>query len=552
MKKKKNLEDLEDIEMTSESEENTETAVYDMDGFSPVDEPAEDSDDGNTEVFTPIPTKKNKAGKLSLKQWLIIAAVFIIYTVVLLTAAWLIFYRPSTGAGGTPFDTKPGQMNKAQQSDEQTTEDQDGGETYVENGRQYNILLVGHDKLAYLADVTMLVSVDTKYNTVSVMQIPRDTYVSTDVYTGKINATFSTYYSIARGEKAEDPYLEALNDYASLLEKNLCINIHHVAIMNLDGFKNIVNALGGVDVYVPNAMYYEDPEQELYIDIPAGEQHLDGAAAEGFVRFRSGYVQADLGRVNAQKIFMTAFFNKLKSTIKSVDVATLNSLLDEVEKNVHTDLSVSDLLYFAKTALKIDLDKITMMTAPGSVSGMYYVINRQATLKAINDYFNVYNKDISDAIFDRNSTFCDLSNSYMSAVYNDSPENILDGEYTADSIDEDSIYIARTQSWVPTNDYYYDPVEDSTDDEFVPEINEDNVTEDVDTDGDDTDGETLEDTDGSDEYDAAEDGEDKFTETDLEEIPAEPEESGENSEPDEYTEYPDNTETELTEEYNGQ
>ena len=338
-------------------------------------------------------------------------------------------------------------------------------ETYKEKGDSYNILVVGHDKMAYLADVTMIVNVNTKSNSVTIMQIPRDTYVACEYLTGKVNALFSSYYNNARKEKAEDPYMQALDDYATFFERSLCINIHHVAIVNLEGFRNIVDALGGVDLYVPAAMYYDDPEQNLHIDIPAGNQHLDGAASEGFVRYRSGYVQADLGRGNAQKIFMTAFFQKLKSTIKSVDVPTLNKLLKEISENVHTDLTLSDLMFYAKSALKIDLGNVTMMTAPGSVTGMYYVINREATLTAINSYFNIYSKDISDVIFDRDLSFCNTSYSNIKAVYYDDPANVLDGEYKADSIDENSIYIPRSQSYSPTQNYNYVPENSDNDTE---------------------------------------------------------------------------------------
>lgn len=392
---------------------------------------------------------KKKKKKLTGGQRIAISIVCILYVLILLAAAVLIFHKPSSkNPNEIPFDITDDSTDDSHSDTPNGSKPNKNNTDYVEVGEAYNILLVGHDKLAHLADVTMIVNCNTKTNTVSVIQIPRDTYVNEGSQTGRINAVYAGLYNSARIAGSEDPYGESLQKYAEFLEKNLCINIHQTAIIDLDGFKNIVNAVGGVDVYVPNDMYYSDPAQDLYISIPAGMQHMDGEMAEGFVRFRSGYVQADIGRVNAQKIFLTAFFNKVKSTVKSVDVSTLSTLMDEVKKNVHTDMSVLDILFYAKQTLKINLEDIRMMTAPGSVAGNYYVINRQATLDAINTYFNVYNKDISDNIFDRNKVFCDTDAAYISRVYYDDPANVLDGEYTADSIDDESIYIPRTQSWV--------------------------------------------------------------------------------------------------------
>ena len=414
---------------------------------------------------------KKKNGRLTKGQITLICIISAVYMILLLMFVRLVTYKPADN-GEVPFDT-----TEDEEIDNPTGgEKSDSGKnTYSEVGESYNILVVGHDKMAHLADVTMIVNCNTKSKTVSVMQIPRDTYVSYNYITGKINAMYASYYNAAWNNKSADPYVDSLEEYASMLEKNLCIKIHYSVIVNLDGFKNIVDALDGVDVYVPNAMYYTDPEQGLYIDIPAGMQHLDGSMAEGFVRFRSGYVQADLGRVNAQKIFMTALFSKVKSTVKSVDVATLNDLAGEIKNNVSTDMTPSDILYFAKLALKIDLEDISMLTLPGTVSGSYYVMNRAATLDAINNYFNVYSKDISDKIFDKNRAFCDTGNDYMSAVYYDDPANVLDGVYTGDSINDDSIYIPRTQTWTPSNNTWYpDYIEDTdnTADDYVPETDE--------------------------------------------------------------------------------
>ena len=115
------------------------------------------------------------------------------------------------------------------------------------------------------------------------------------------------------GESEDKAYRNALDDVTGLLEKSLCIRINFSVIMDLDGFRGIVDAIGGVEMNITSPMVYDDPAQGLYINIPVGYQTLDGEAAEHFIRFRHDYIQGDLGRVNAQKMFLSAFFTKLKS-----------------------------------------------------------------------------------------------------------------------------------------------------------------------------------------------------------------------------------------------
>jgi hypothetical protein len=167
--------------------------------------------------------------------------------------------------------------------------------------------------------------------------------------------------------------------------------------IGLEGFRNIVDAIGGVDVYVQENMYYNDPDQNLYINIKKGNQHLDGKAAEGFVRYRYGYVGADITRMSAQKIFMTAFLDKLFSVST---VTKIPELVNQVFKYVSTDVSLSDATYFAVNLLSVDLSNITMFSMQGVAKNYngasIYAMNRRANLEIVNSHFNVFNKDIEE------------------------------------------------------------------------------------------------------------------------------------------------------------
>ena len=390
---------------------------------------------------------RKKNARLSKSQIALIAVIFVIYTIVIVSASWLFFYKPSQpNHGEVPFNTDPvetvGGENKPGSENDKETEEVNND--YTANDEVYNILLVGRDDAASLADVTMLINCNIKNSSVTVMQIPRDTLVTDGAeFTNKVNEAYSTLVGKAYRDGEDDSYLAGAQKYAEMFEKSLCIKIHHTVVISLQGLSNIVDALGGVEVYVPAPMYYSDPEQGLYINIGEGLQTLDGYNAECFVRYRSGYLQADLGRVNAQKIFLTAFLSKIKSTFKSVNLSAMNNFANEVMKNISTDLTLSDIIYYAKFALKLDLDSVTMTTMPGNTAGIYYIMNRAGTLDIINKHYNIYKKEISDSIFDRENLFCFTDYDYMSKVYYGDPSVAFDTEYNAGSIDEDSIYIPK-------------------------------------------------------------------------------------------------------------
>ncbi len=413
---------------------------------------------------------RRKNGRLKKSQIAMIVTIFVIYALVLVVAAWMIFYKPAQPNVETmedlPFDITPmtpsqsvvgsdpnnppltGNTNTQEPVTETPVpetpaeETQTAGEYVIKEG-VYNILVVGHDDAALLADVTMLVNVNTTENSITVMQIPRDTFISLNVPTNRANAAFNTFYNQNYSGSYDSTVPDAIAELEKMYERSLCINIHHTAVLSLAGFQNIVNIMGGVGVYVPEGMYYNDPEQNLYINIPAGYQWLNGAQAEGFIRFRSGYSQGDLGRVSAQKIFLTALFEQAKSTVKSANVSKLTEIATNISKYLTTNLSVSDLMFYAKAFLNIDMENLQLLTIPGNMVGEYYVVNRAAALAAINEHFNIYEKEITDSIFDRNGTFNLYSDPWINDYYWDGSANFYDATvYNADSINED-IYIPR-------------------------------------------------------------------------------------------------------------
>lgn len=316
--------------------------------------------------------------------------------------------------------------------------DEKNTDTVTQKDKFYNILVVGRDKVALNTDVLICASFDVANNKAATVQIPRDSYVEDEKgVKSKINAVFSRGYLEAKSElqklkksangktDAEIAELcknstieitpETLKAYISGKKKleTICTDVgikglqdvitrtfgiyfDYYAVVSTDAFVQIVDAVGGVDVYVQQPMHYEDPLQNLYIHIDAGQQHLDGKKAEGFVRFRSGYVQADIGRMDAQKIFLTAFFKKLLSFSS---LTRIDDIVNAVYKNLTTDMTIENILAFVRPAMNINMAEITMLNMQGVPynNGMYYSLNKAENLKIVNEHFNVFSHDLKDS-----------------------------------------------------------------------------------------------------------------------------------------------------------
>lgn len=359
---------------------------------------------------------------------------------VVFDTAGLVF-EPVDPPEGTPVETTDGETNAPSSTDKPTTPEN--------KNEMFNFLILGKDKVAMNTDVIMLLNYNISSKKFSIMQIPRDTYVTINNYYGyKLNSVYGYYYNeaVAKNEKKPEEY--GMEKLRTLLEQNLCIKIHYHALVNLDGFRNIVDILGGVEVDIPADMYYVDNDQGLRINLKKGKQVLDGEKAEMFVRYRAGYLQADIGRMDAQKIFMSALIRTVKDNF---NLTTVVKMVNEVFKNIETDVSLSDMVYFAKNLLEMDMENMAFMSitgyAPTPPEGYawYFVINRKGTLDLINKHFNIYDFKITDAIFDKNRIFTSTyAAAYLNPYYIADPEYVIGGDVqSADDINNGSIEIPR-------------------------------------------------------------------------------------------------------------
>lgn len=167
----------------------------------------------------------------------------------------------------------------------------------------------------------------------SLLTIPRDTlvYIERHGYQ-KINAAYA--YGGAKLAR------ETVEDF-------LGIDIDHYVTINKARFAEVIDAMGGVDIYIERDMHYEDPWDDnggLIIDLKQGKRHLDGDMAIQFVRFRDS--EGDIGRVRRQQAFMKACADKLSQPSMLIK---LPELLGVAVKAIDTDLTSSELLAAAGT-----------------------------------------------------------------------------------------------------------------------------------------------------------------------------------------------------------
>ena len=371
--------------------------------------------------------RRKKRGSLSVGKKVAISIILGLYVIVLAAASLVVFYRPQV------VREKMTYFVEVTDSDGNVIDTQIVEQPPVDDVDSYNILVLGHDRTAMLTDVFMIVNIDNTDNSITVMQIPRDTWISDHngfhVATNKINATFSTYFNYHRykeGMDTSEAYDAALASVADLLSKNLFINIDYSVIMDLDGFTQVVDILGGVEMYVERGFYYDYPGQG-YISIEPGYQTLTGKQAEAFVRFRAGYATADLGPQNAQKQFLVAMLDTAKSKLSISNVDKLTSIAEAIVTYVDTDMSAADILFFAQSLLECDLANMNMMTMPGNLANGYYVMNREAVLSILNTKFNdAYGEDIPDAAFDANQLFNNPGSYNINYAYNLPAEQVFD------------------------------------------------------------------------------------------------------------------------------
>ncbi len=219
----------------------------------------------------------------------------------------------------------------------------------------FYMLLLGTDgrpgEENYRADTIILARIDPTEKQVTLISIPRDTMITYNGETMKINAAHT--YDGAAG-------------MVTAVEELCGIDIAHYAEISFDGLVELVDALGGVEVYVPDRV---DDSKAGDVVIETGLQTLDGEAALTFCRSRA-YVDGDYTRMRHQRIFVAALANTI---LNEMDATDLPSVIESVADMVATDLSVSDILSLANAMRGLDTDEIWTANIPSHADETTYV-----------------------------------------------------------------------------------------------------------------------------------------------------------------------------------
>lgn len=334
-------------------------------------------------------------------------------------------------------------------------------------GKELNFLMVGIDRSSQKegddlndagvddgnTDMILYVHFNNETGEMKMLQIPRDTMVTTD-------RSVSGNYRINNIAKTQAADSNSMNMAA------LCTQISNMYQLPIDGYMTIrlemlvqlVDTFGGIELYVPQEMDYKGSH------LDQGYQTLNGDACEFLLRTRHVYPNGDIDRLNMQRQFYSALFRRLKSIGNIWDVAKLTpAVLNYME----TSLSASQLVSFAVSMLKIDSSKIMICQMPIKMAGKYngqavVYPARQEDADLLNQYFRENTgfvdaselqlcDDASVLGFDLSGyTATDPNVQYMGQLNQEAADaqqnQNLDGSHTVEYVDSESTDTADSSS----------------------------------------------------------------------------------------------------------
>ncbi len=255
--------------------------------------------------------------------------------------------------------------------------------------RPVNILVMGIDRVpgisgnspeifAGRSDTMLLLHIDPTDHSANMLSVPRDTQVEIPgIGITKIN----------QANASGGPALAARVVSRTLNN----VPIDRYVRVSTDAFRELVDLLGGVDVFVPHDMSYIDETQKLKIDLVQGWQTLNGDQAEQFARFRHDEY-GDIGRVQRQQALIKALRSRLTSP--SV-LPRLPKILRVMNKYIDTNLSLEEMLSLVSFGLNLEQNQFKMVLLPGRFSqpdefiASYWVMDDRGRDRVMQEYFKI-------------------------------------------------------------------------------------------------------------------------------------------------------------------
>lgn len=250
----------------------------------------------------------------------------------------------------------------------------------------YTFLVAARDVASGCTDVIIVGRFDTENHTINMVSIPRDTM--TNRGDTKINTAYAG--NLANGGNGIDGLKREI-------QKLIGFEIDSYAIVDVEAVEKLIDAIGGVYFDVPMDMNYSDVSQDLEIHIKKGYQKLSGSDAVKVLRFRKGYANGDLGRIDVQHDFIKALAEQV---LDIGNIPNLGAAIDIYQEHVQSNLTPGMLLFYAKHFLEMDTENIQFVSMPQHMGGLvnnqsYIFIAPARWVQVINEYLNPYKEDIA-------------------------------------------------------------------------------------------------------------------------------------------------------------
>jgi len=289
------------------------------------------------------------------------------------------------------------------------------GEVNLKKSRdgRINILLLGiagEGKTGKnLTDTIMIASLNTETGKVALLSIPRDLYaeVPSTSYAGKINSIYE--YGL---KSYPDNPTKSIQPIEEVIKSTTSLEIQYWAVVNFDGFEEVIDAIGGINIMNERDIYdpqYPGPGYSYEtFQLSRGFHLLDGATALKYARMRHNDPEGDFGRAKRQQQVMQAVKNKIFSTGTLLNAVALNQLFDALGSNVKTNISSQELGDFITLIKKLDTNNLNNVVLDAwnsdsllKVSHIFYGDNRAFILvPRIGNWSEV--KELAQNIFDTN------------------------------------------------------------------------------------------------------------------------------------------------------
>jgi len=283
-----------------------------------------------------------------------------------------------------------------------------------------------------LTDTIMIASINTKTNQVALLSIPRDFYVNP----ARSNSNFGRDADIqaprtSNGVKVPDMnfqtkinsvYQYGLNSYqdtdraielvSATIRDIISLDIDYYVILNFDGFENLIDSIGGINIMNERDIYdarYPGPNYSYEtFSLNQGFHQLDGSTALKYVRERHDDPQGDFGRAKRQQQVIQATKNKIFSTGTLLNVVTLNNLFNALGETIQTDIKAEEIGSFMELSKKLDTQNINNLVLDAwnkeSLLKVSHVslgnVRAFALIPRVGNYSEI--KEIAQNIFDLN------------------------------------------------------------------------------------------------------------------------------------------------------